>query len=613
MANDISAKLLIQIAANTVGLNKSLTDSSKQLASFTSGLTKVAGALGIAFSTQQIISFASEVTRLAGEAEGVRGAFDKLPGSTRLMNDLKEATGGTVSELELMKRSVQASNFGIGLQELPKLLEFASVRAQQTGESVDYLVNSIVTGIGRKSPLILDNLGISATRLKEELGGVSIAAADVGQVSEAVGRIIADEMPKMGGLVETTKIKTERLAASWTNLKVAIGEAANETGVFGAAVDGLTSVIDLFASKSTDTWQKLGALSLAVATGGLSLVGLKLFDNAEKADEAAAAQKRLTLVQRSADEAMQKFGSNIGLFIEELKRMGNQQDLIAEITSRIAKADEERARSIENIANLTAKLNDLEQERLTQTGAQLAATNREIKAIDEKIKKLKELGTVAASIAPDPIKIPIEFELPDLNTEENTRKLLDAVNNLTGGLKLQPVDFLSDESEQADKEHKEWLARQQEVKEQAFANAAQMQQLLESSVSAAIHSEQAFGEALANITLDIIDSFLQQALAAAASKALQTPGAPYPVALAMAGTAFGIVKNLFKKNIKDARGGGGGGSAGGMNTSGTRGTREAFQTERAGLQLVLDGEFRMRGNDMVLQLNNQNIRKQRIG
>lgn len=607
MAENILAKLLVQISANNADFIKGVNSSQKQLASFTSGLTKVAGTLGVAFSAQQVISFASEVTKLAGEAEGVRNAFDKLPGATRLMEDLKAATGGTVSELDLMKRAVQASNFDISLQSLPKLLEFAAVRAQQTGESVDYLVNSIVTGIGRKSPLILDNLGISATRLREEMNGVSLASAEVGDVSEAVGRIAAEELEKMGGLAETTSTKTQRLAASWTNLKVAIGEAGNETGIFSGAVDAATKAMDLFSSNATSQWQKLGALSTAVVTGGLSLVALGFEDSANKADAAAEAQKRLELVQRSADEAIAKFGSNIGLFIQELVRLGNQQDLVAEITSRIADQDKKRAAEIENIANLTAKLNTLLQERQTLTGRALADTNNEIKGIREKIKALEDLGTATRSIAPEPIKIPIEFELPEINT----RELLDAINTITGGIQVQPVDFLSGE-----KEHTEATSEHiKALKEQAFADAEQMRQLLTSSIQSAIQAEQSFASALANITLDIVDSFLNQALAAAASKALQTPGAPYPVALALAVSAFGIVKGLFKKNINKSGGGGGGGSAlaGGGGLAASSRTRD-FQTERAAEQIVLvGGEFKVRGGDLVLAIDQTTQKRQRTG
>ncbi len=97
-----------------------------------------------------------------------------------------------------MKRAVQANNFKIPLQELSTLLDFARRRAKETGENVDFLANSIVSGIGRKSPLILDNLGISATALKDELGGASVAASSIGDVTAAVGRIARKELQGMG-------------------------------------------------------------------------------------------------------------------------------------------------------------------------------------------------------------------------------------------------------------------------------------------------------------------------------------------------------------------------------------------------------------------------------
>src|SRR5690606_23630638 len=117
-------------------------------------------------------------------------------------------------------RAVQASNFDISLSALPRLLEFASIRAQQTGQSVDYLVDSIITGIGRKSPLILDNLGISAVALKDKLNGVSVAAASVGEVADAVGRIAEENLKKMAGFSDNAATKTQKLAAEWENFKV---------------------------------------------------------------------------------------------------------------------------------------------------------------------------------------------------------------------------------------------------------------------------------------------------------------------------------------------------------------------------------------------------------
>ena len=118
------------------------------------------------YVTAPLVALAAQSTKAFTELEGVKTAFDRLnkPG---LLENLQSSTKNTVSNLELMKAAVRAENFKIPLNELGTLLEFAQRRAKDTGESVDYLVNSIVMGIGRKSPLILDNLGISAISLKE--------------------------------------------------------------------------------------------------------------------------------------------------------------------------------------------------------------------------------------------------------------------------------------------------------------------------------------------------------------------------------------------------------------------------------------------------------------
>ena len=131
-------------------------------------MKKIGGMIAGAFAVQKIIQFGKELIQIGGVAEGVRDAFMRI-GDESTLKGLRDATKGTVSDLELMKRAVSASNLGLPIQNLASLFEFATKRAQDTGESVDYLVNSIVTGIGRKSPLILDNLGISAVQLKEKL------------------------------------------------------------------------------------------------------------------------------------------------------------------------------------------------------------------------------------------------------------------------------------------------------------------------------------------------------------------------------------------------------------------------------------------------------------
>ena len=53
-------------------------------------------------------------------------------------------------------------------KNLDKYLQFAQMKAQQTGQSVEFMTQSIVTGLGRQSKMILDNLGISAAEIDKK-------------------------------------------------------------------------------------------------------------------------------------------------------------------------------------------------------------------------------------------------------------------------------------------------------------------------------------------------------------------------------------------------------------------------------------------------------------
>lgn len=227
-------------------VTKEAAQNTKDLASQFGQVYTAAKLLITAGIVREVINISLEMARLSGNVEGVSRAFEnQIPGAESLLLRLREATRGTVTDLELMQRALQAQNFGIDVQRLPELLEFAAIRAQQTGQSVDYLVNSIVMGIGRKSLLILDNLGISATRLKAEFNGASLAAQTVGRVTEGVANIAQVEMQKMGGYVETSATSVDQLTTSWHELRVEVSKFFTE-GAGGGVVNTLKSYVDSF-------------------------------------------------------------------------------------------------------------------------------------------------------------------------------------------------------------------------------------------------------------------------------------------------------------------------------------------------------------------------------
>ena len=156
-------------------------------------MTKAAGA--VAQLGSEMADMVKQGVEMAKAGEGVRIAFERL-GRGDILNGLREATHGTVTDLELMKAAVKFNDFKLPLDELGTMLAFAQQKAKDTGQSVDYMVDSIVTGLGRKSLMILDNLGLSATEVRERM-------KETGDMTKAVGAIIRDQMKNAGDYVET--------------------------------------------------------------------------------------------------------------------------------------------------------------------------------------------------------------------------------------------------------------------------------------------------------------------------------------------------------------------------------------------------------------------------
>ena len=200
-------------------------------------MTKGAGMLaGLASEMGDMVKQGVELAR---QGEGIRIAFERL-GRGDILDGLRQATHGTVTDLELMKAAVKFNDFKLPVEELGILLQFAQQKAKDTGQSVDYMVDSIVTGLGRKSLMILDNLGLSANEVKEKM-------KETGDMTKAVGEIIREQMSKSGDYVETA---ADRATQADVKLKNAMEE-------LGRTFQPLTDA-------GTSMWSslKVGALDL---------------------------------------------------------------------------------------------------------------------------------------------------------------------------------------------------------------------------------------------------------------------------------------------------------------------------------------------------------------
>ena len=154
-----------------------------------------------------IVDVAEESVELARSADGIIHAFQQLD-NPNLLQSLRKATKNTVDDIELMKAAIKARDFGIPLEDLGKYLSFAQLKAQQLDVSVQQMTDDIVTGLGRKSPQILDNLGLSAAE-------ISAKTKETGDFMKAVASIVENNLAQAG---ETYISAADRAAQKTTEL-----------------------------------------------------------------------------------------------------------------------------------------------------------------------------------------------------------------------------------------------------------------------------------------------------------------------------------------------------------------------------------------------------------
>lgn len=302
-ATDELRKSTEQYGKATAAAHKQAGDAAKKAQADTSSLTREFSSLYnsvklflTAGVVKELIDISLNMAKLSGQVEGVNRAFMRIPNATLLLNDLRKATHGTVTDLDLMQKTLMAQNFKIPLQKLGTLLEFAATKAQQTGQEVNHLVNYIVSGIGYRSIRRLDDLGFTANRMKEALHGVSLQAASMGQVMNAVTTLMDEDLKKTGGFVETAETDVKRLSTAIYDLNVEVANKATSRGL----IQFFTEVVNKTRQAIKAQFTYLDALLLIVDPKLLLVRRLALAKEvelqeqitAEAVEQAAAFQKK---------------------------------------------------------------------------------------------------------------------------------------------------------------------------------------------------------------------------------------------------------------------------------------------------------------------------------
>ena len=184
----------------------------------------------MAMGIRQVAIFTKE----AAKVESMKRGFDTLTGvtgnSSKALEKLKEATNGTMSEFDLFQQANNAMILGVtkNSDEMAEMFDIAQRLGRALGRDTRTSVESLITGIGRQSRLMLDNIGIIT---KVEEANEAYARSLNKNASQ-----LTDSEKKQAFLNATMEAAREKVAL----LGEETGSSQDQLDAFGAAMDNLS-------------------------------------------------------------------------------------------------------------------------------------------------------------------------------------------------------------------------------------------------------------------------------------------------------------------------------------------------------------------------------------
>ena len=106
--------------------------------------------------------------------------------SDKMLSAMRKASLGTVSDFNLMTAANKAYSLGVisNTDQMTTLMEIARVKGQAMGRTMNEALDDIVTGLGRGSAMILDNLGIVVNQTEAQKAYAESIGKTIEQLSD---------------------------------------------------------------------------------------------------------------------------------------------------------------------------------------------------------------------------------------------------------------------------------------------------------------------------------------------------------------------------------------------------------------------------------------------
>lgn len=313
-----AAKAQNQAAASAIRLAQAQNSAASGGSYFSKVGDAVAGSLAnmvgpaaVVTASLAALKTGFDMAQAGAALQGVEQSFTSLAASggqsaDTLLSKMNAAAQGTISDAQLM----QSANTGMLLtngklaSELPKLIEIARASARATGQEVSFVFDSLVRGIARGSPLIIDNAGITLNAAQ----AFDTYAASIGKSADELSKseqqqatlnaVVAagnDIISKTGGTVENNATKFAQAGTYLENAK-------NAFSTFLA--DGIAPTVESFNTFASSTSELIGWIQQIGTTTPGAEAAMAAFD-AEMERSGSVTQAEIAY-QKALVEAQQQ-------------------------------------------------------------------------------------------------------------------------------------------------------------------------------------------------------------------------------------------------------------------------------------------------------------------
>lgn len=187
-----------------------------------------------------IIGVGSALMKMAADAAPLKSIGDAFAGiadnADLMLSKLRAGSLGMVTDAELMRSYNQAAQLvsKTFADQLPSAMGYLAKVSAATGESMDYMMNSLVVGVGRTNPRILDNLSVQVDATAASAAYAASLGVQVDQLSKAqqqtalfnqVMQKLAENTAAMPNVMGSATQQLASLSTGFQNLKDGIGLA----------------------------------------------------------------------------------------------------------------------------------------------------------------------------------------------------------------------------------------------------------------------------------------------------------------------------------------------------------------------------------------------------